>query len=166
MILAFASALFPILFITITLLLPVSKPTVVWTPIILLGIALAELGVILGILYTIYTIIYSSAVGASKHLWHDWEPLTEPGKRFIVADKGFLGIVDDRAQEGDVLFFLVGCSEPAILHQVAKRESLRRGRRSYEVVGNCYVHLSPEDKEEYLKPRTKTDPNYESMKQT
>ena len=164
MILVFASALVIILFVTITLLLPVLKPTVAWTPIILLGIALVELGVILGMLCTAYTIIYKSAIAASKRLWRDWKPLTEPGKRLIVADKGFLGMADDRAQEGDMLFFLVGCSEPAILRQVAKGKSLRRGRRSYEVVGRCYVHLSTEDEEGYLGPRTKTDPNYDWRK--
>ena len=76
----------------------------------------------------------------------------DPGKRLIVADKGFLGLADDRAMEGDVLFNLVGCPEPVILREVERRRSRGVEVTRYVVVGKCYVHLAPADRYEYFGP--------------
>ena len=78
--------------------------------------------------------------------WHDWSHLVKPGKRLIVADKGFLGMVDDRALEGDMFFNLVGCPESVLLRKVGG------GRKRYVIVGECYVHLTPTDHDEYFGP--------------
>ena len=87
-----------------------------------------------------------------KHIWDDWTQLVDPGKRLIVADKGFLGLVDDRAMEGDVLFNLVGCPETVILREVERiRDGVREVTR-YVIVGKCYVHLTPADHYEYFGP--------------
>ena len=80
-----------------------------------------------------------------EHTWEDWSQLVDPGKILIVADKGFLGLADDRAIEGDLLFNLVGCPEPVILREVERvRDGVREVTR-YVVVGKCYVHLTPAD---------------------
>ena len=81
-----------------------------------------------------------------KQTWDDWTHLVNPGKRLIVADEGFLGMVDDRAMEGDFVFNLVGCPESVVLRKV------EGGRKRYVVVGKCYVHLTPTDQYEYFGP--------------
>ncbi len=88
----------------------------------------------------------------SKQTWDDWTQLVDPGKRLIVADKGFLGLADDRAMEGDVLFTLVGCPEPVILRKVERASNGGREVTRYVIVGNCYVHLTPADHYEYFGP--------------
>ena len=82
----------------------------------------------------------------SKQHWDDLSHLVSPGKKLIVADKGFLALVDDRAMVGDMLFNLVGCPESVVLRKVESS-----GKR-YVLVGNCYVHLTPEDQYEYFGP--------------
>ena len=86
----------------------------------------------------------------SKQRWDDWTHLVNPGKRLIVADKGFLGMVDDRALVGDILFNLVGCPESVLLRKVEE------GRKRYVIVGECYVHLTPMDQDEYFGPVDKS----------
>ena len=84
---------------------------------------------------------------------HDWTHLVKPGKRLIISDKGSLGIVDERAKKGDVLFYLVGCSEPMVLRKVGSVEDGVADRVKYTIVGKCYhVHLTQTDKEVYLGP--------------
>lgn len=92
----------------------------------------------------------------SKKIWDDWTHLVDPGKRLIVADRGFLGMVDDRAMEGDLLFNLVGCPESVVLREVRGRGHGNRDRgregMKYVIVGKCYVHLAPTDQYEYFGP--------------
>ena len=92
---------------------------------------------------------YRAEIRESKQRWDDWTHLVNPGKRLIVADKGFLGMVDDRALEGDILFNLVGCPESVLLRKV------EGGRKRYVIVGECYVHLTPTDRDEYFGPVNK-----------
>jgi hypothetical protein len=40
--------------------------------------------------------------------------------RLTVADKGFLGMVNNCAKSGDMLFYLVGCSKPVVLRRVRR----------------------------------------------
>ena len=109
----------------------------------------------------------------SKLLWGDWTRLVEPGKRLIVADKDFLGMVNDGAERGDMLFYLVGCSEPVILREVrGDGDSGRRDKRNYEAVGKCYIHFTKNDQEEYLGPKAPRSPEtaggrlrYEKLKE-
>ena len=86
----------------------------------------------------------------SKQRWDDWTHLANPGKRLIVADKGFLGMVDDRALVGDMLFNLVGCPESVVLRKV------EGGGKRYVIVGECYVHLTRTDQAEYFGPFDKS----------
>ena len=85
-----------------------------------------------------------------KQRWDDWTHLVNPGKRLIVADKGFLSIVDDRALEGDILVNLVGCPKSVLLRKV------EGGRKRYIIVGECDVHLTPTDQDEYFGPVKKS----------
>ncbi|ERF68415.1 hypothetical protein EPUS_03733 [Endocarpon pusillum Z07020] len=94
----------------------------------------------------------------SKLLWGDWTRLVEPGKRLMVADKGFLGMVDDGAEKGDMLFYLVGCSPPVVLREVQGDRDGGRDRRRYEVVGKCYIHFTKKDQEEYLGSKAPRSP--------
>ena len=89
---------------------------------------------------------YRSRRKDSKQQWDDWTHLVSPGKRLIVADKGFLAMVDDRAMVGDMLFNLVGCPESVVLRKV------ERGRNRYVIVGSCYIYLTWQDEYEYLGP--------------
>ena len=82
----------------------------------------------------------------SKQRPHYWTPPVNPSKRLIVADKGFLSMVDDRALEGDMFFNLVRCPESVLLRKVGG------GRKRYIIVGDCYVHLTPTDQDEYFGP--------------
>lgn len=82
----------------------------------------------------------------SKQQWDDLTGLVSPGKKLIVADKGFLAMVDDRAMVGDMLFNLVGCPESVVLRKV------EGSTNSHVIVGNCYIHLTPEDQYEYFGP--------------
>ena len=99
---------------------------------------------------------YRGEIRESKKRWDDWTHLVNPGKRLIVADKGFLGMVDDRALEGDILFNLVGCPESVVLRKV------EGGRKRYVIVGECYVHLTPTDRDEYFGP---VDKNWDASQQ-
>ena len=99
---------------------------------------------------------YREEIRESKQRWDDWTHLVNPGKRLMVADKGFLGMVDDRALEGDILFNLVGCPESVLLRKV------EGGRKRYVIVGECYVHLTPTDRDEYFGP---VDESWDSSQQ-
>ena len=84
---------------------------------------------------------------------HNWTHLVKPEKRLIISDKGSLGMVDGRAKKEDVLFYLVGCSEPMVLRKVARDDDAATDRAMYTIVGKCYhVHLNQTDKEVYLGP--------------
>lgn len=117
-----------------------------------IGIGFAVVSLVVSIAGIFPCVDYREERRKSKETWDDWTQLVDPGKRLIVADKGFLGLVDDRAMEGDVLFNLVGCPEPVILREVEGRRSRGVEVTRYVVVGKCYVHLAPADQHEYFGP--------------
>jgi Heterokaryon incompatibility protein (HET) len=100
-----------------------------------------------------------------KMFLHDFGRLEKRGKKLIVADKGFIGMVDDRAREGDMLFHLVGCSEPVVLREVGgdgdrDREKDKnedgdgdRQRKKYSIIGKGYVHFRESERAQYLGPQ-------------
>lgn len=54
-------------------------------------------------------------------------------RRLITTKKGQLGMGPCRAQKGDRICVLLGCSIPLVLRP-------REGKSSYEVIGECYLH--------------------------
>ena len=114
-----------------------------------IGIGLAVVSLFVSTNGFLHFLEYRRLSRISKQRWDDWTHLVNPGKRLIVADKGFLGMVDDRAMEGDILFNLVGCPESVVLRKV------EGGRKRYVVVGECYVHFIPTDQDEYFGPADK-----------
>ena len=111
---------------------------------ICIGLAPFSLGVSMVRIFEFFG--YRSRRKDSKQQWDDWTHLVSPSKRLIVADKGFLAMVDDRAMVGDMLFSLVGCPESVVLRKVG------RGRNRYVIVGSCYIHLTLQDENKYLGP--------------
>lgn len=104
---------------------------------------------------------YRYKIEESKRLWNDLTQLVEPGKKLFVADKGYIGIADDRVNIGDMLCNLVGCSEPVVLREMGgDRDGNSDGasprRKTYAVVGKCYVHFTERESDQYLGP----DPFY------
>ena len=89
----------------------------------------------------------------------------KPGKRLILADKGFIGMADDRAEKGDLLCHLGGCSEPVVLRRVIKHGEGATERKTYAVVGECYIHFPKACLYEYLGPTDRSAENYEDKKQ-
>ena len=111
-----------------------------------IAIGFAVVGLLATVIGSFLFSSYRQERKESKHTWDDWTHLVSPGKKMIVADKGFLGMVDDRAMEGDMLFNLVGCPESVVLRKV------EGGRKRYVLVGTCYLHLTPTDAHEYFGP--------------
>lgn len=120
---------------------------------------------------------YRSAIKESKRLWDDLTQLVKPGKRLFVADKGYIGIADDRVKIGDLLCNLVGCSEPVVLREMGgdrdgDNDRERRQRKKYAVVGKCYVHFTERELDQHLGPdppdrnsTEKTRSKYEKKKE-
>ena len=92
-------------------------------------------------------------------------PVSKPGKRLILADKGFIGMVDDRAEKGDVLCHLVGCSEPVVLRRAIGYGEGATERKTYTVIGECYIHFPKDCLYEFLGPTNRSADDYEDKKQ-
>lgn len=54
------------------------------------------------------------------------------GRRFIVSDRGYMGIAPENSKQGDIVCILVGGRAPFILRATAKG--------GHHLVGECYVH--------------------------
>ena len=91
-------------------------------------------------------------------------PVFKPGKRLILADKGFIGMVDDRAEKGDVLCHLVGCSEPVVLRRAIGYGEGATERKTYTVIGECYIHFPKDCLYEFLGPTNRSADDYEDKK--
>ena len=74
-------------------------------------------------------------------------------------------MVDDRAEKGDLLCHLVGCSEPVVLRRIMKHGEGATERKTYAVVGECYIHFPKECFYEYLGPTDRSADDYEDKKQ-
>ena len=95
----------------------------------------------------------------------DRVPVFKTGKRLILTDKGFIGMADDRAEKGDLLCHLLGCSEPVVLRRVMKYGEGATERKTYAVVGECYIHFPKDCLYEYLGPTDRSADDYEDKKQ-
>ena len=119
----------------------------------LIYIMLSLFGLGTGLLLGFHFWRYQQYIRRLKLHQHDWTHLVKPGKRLIISDKGSLGMVDERAKKGDVLFYLVGCSEPMVLRKVGRDGDAVTDRVKYTIVGKCYhIHLNRTDEEVYLGP--------------
>ncbi|KAH6663897.1 heterokaryon incompatibility protein-domain-containing protein [Halenospora varia] len=67
-------------------------------------------------------------------------------RRVIVSDRGFLATTSSAAKPDDIICFLVGCSNAAILRRTKFDDSLTP---RYRVVGTIDVYLNNEDREKY-----------------
>lgn len=99
------------------------------------------------------------------HTFDDRMPAIKPGKRLILADNGFISMVDDRAEEGDVLCHLVGCSEPVVLRRVREYGEGATERKTYALVGECYIHFPKDRRYEFLGPTDRSADDHEDEKQ-
>jgi hypothetical protein len=53
-------------------------------------------------------------------------------RRLLVTDKGYIGVVDPKAQKGDIIVVLYGCSVPLMLRP--------RNEGGFMLIGEAYVH--------------------------
>ncbi|PMD37306.1 hypothetical protein L207DRAFT_492715 [Hyaloscypha variabilis F] len=53
-------------------------------------------------------------------------------RRLLVTDKGYIGVVDHKAQKGDIIVVLYGSSVPLILRP--------RNEGGFILIGEAYVH--------------------------
>ena len=96
---------------------------------------------------------YRALIKDERKKWdNDLMYLAYPGKKLIVADKGFVGMVGENVEKGDELFYLLGSLKPVVLRRV-RGSGNGDGRKCYTVMGQCYIHLRPKDKDTYLRPR-------------
>jgi hypothetical protein len=79
------------------------------------------------------------------------QPLSKPWRKMILADKGFLGMAHEDAQQGDELFYLVGCQSAVVLREVRGNGS-EHHRPQYTFVGQSYVYLTEKDRYKYCGP--------------
>ncbi|KAF2655329.1 hypothetical protein K491DRAFT_658648 [Lophiostoma macrostomum CBS 122681] len=59
--------------------------------------------------------------------------ICKKSRRLMVTEQSYMGVAPCRAQQGDVVAILFGCSIPLVLRRVGSREA-------WEVVGEAYVH--------------------------
>ena len=68
------------------------------------------------------------------------------GRRLCVTDEGWLGMAPSRAQKGDLVVVLLGCSVPVVLrrrHSDGNGKGKGKGKEgegALEFVGECYLH--------------------------
>ena len=116
----------------------------------------------------LFVMLFESSSLLSKKILQSFDnriPVSKPGKRLILTDKGFIGMADDRAKRGDVLCHLLGCSEPVVLRRVKKYGEGATERKTYAVIGECYIHFPKECLYEYLGPTDRSAADYEDRKQ-
>jgi hypothetical protein len=68
----------------------------------------------------------------------------ESATRLVVSDKGFIGRACSRAETGDQICFLVGCTKPVVLRAIDTANCIQ-----YRVVGKAVIALSWQDQERY-----------------
>ncbi|KAK5659754.1 hypothetical protein OQA88_965 [Cercophora sp. LCS_1] len=60
------------------------------------------------------------------------------GRRLVVTEKGYLGVVPPLSEEGDSICVFFGASTPTVLREGKELDGRWNG--SFTVVGSCYVH--------------------------
>ena len=78
-------------------------------------------------------------------------PLRQPWRKMIIADKGFLGMAHENAQEGDEMFYIHGSSSAVVLRKVRDRQD-EHDRPKYIFVGQIDMILTEEDWYKYCRP--------------
>ena len=93
----------------------------------------------------------------SRDLLNKCQPPSNPWRRLILADQGFLGMADKFAQNGDVIFYVVGCQSAVILRETQRNEDVAEDHQpQYTFVGNCYVYFNEEDQYKYCGPKDRS----------
>jgi hypothetical protein len=71
---------------------------------------------------------------------HDTKGRTKMALRLVTTNKGHIGMAAHRAQKGDLICVLLGCSVPVILRKIDKvKDTDDFVEGSFELVGECYL---------------------------